>query len=282
MSSDNEQQSWQDPTPTATTTANLSQYSEMVRAYWEETTRLYLQYSTTFQGGFVSVPGQPTTSSTNNLFLASRAGIQPGQTVLDAGCGVCGPSIDIARNIRDIHIDAVTLSPSQATTARNNIADAGLTQQIHVHECDYHALPFAAGRFDVVFFFESIYSEEFPKLLAEVLRVLAPGGTFYAKEIFRKEKPLSMLERAGINEFEELFRFRARLMSETLEAIAAAGFHQIESNDLSPLVSTVHFDKAMVENVLGFPTPTEFGKRHLRHFRSAPLIFGEIKARKPV
>jgi cyclopropane fatty-acyl-phospholipid synthase-like methyltransferase len=270
----------QDPSPTANS-ARASTYSDGVRAYWEETTNLYLPHGTTFQVGFVSAPGQPTNAHTNNLQLAARAGIQPGQRVLDAGCGVCGPSIDIARSIPDIHIDAVTLSPLQATHARNRVSEAALTRQIEVHVGDYHALPFESGRFDVVFFFESMYSEDLPKLFAEVLRLLTPGGIFYAKEIFCMEKKLSLLEQAGLREFEEIFRYKARLMSETLDALIAAGFDHVESEDLTPLVSTRHFDEAMVENVYGFPSPTALGRRHIRHFRSAPLLLGEIRARKP-
>ena len=130
-------------------------YTETVRAYWEETTSLYLQHGATFQAGFVNEPGQPTNSTANNLFLASRAGIKPGDRVLDAACGVCGPSIDIARSIPDVKIDAVTLSPSQATLARDAVRNAGLTDQVQIHVCDYHDLPFEAKRFDVVFCFES-------------------------------------------------------------------------------------------------------------------------------
>jgi hypothetical protein len=37
----------------------------------------------------------------------------------------------------------------------------------------------------------------------------------------------------------------------------------------------------MVEWVFGFPIPTEFGRRHQRQFNSAPLLFGEVRARKP-
>jgi ubiquinone/menaquinone biosynthesis C-methylase UbiE len=256
-------------------------YREEVLTYWEETTGLYLQHGTTFQGGFVFAPGEPATSRANNLLLASRAGIQPGHCVLDAGCGVCGPSIDIAQNIKAVRIDAVTLSPSQAKVSRDAIIEAGLVDRIHIHVCDYHHLTFEDERFDVVFFFESMYSLDLPQLLAGIYRVLRPGGRLYAKEVFRKEQPLSLLEQEAISEFEDLFRYKLRLMSDAAEGIAAAGFERIESRDLSPLVSTQHYDRAMVEFVFGFPLLTEFGRRHHRQFNSVPVLFGELRARKP-
>src|SRR5262245_1173717 len=108
-------------------------YCEAVRAYWEETTHLYLRHVTTFQAGFVHSPSSPADSRANNLFLALRAGIQSGQRVLDAGCGVCGPSIDIATSIKDVCIDAVTLSPLQAKIARQAVKAAELADRIEIH-----------------------------------------------------------------------------------------------------------------------------------------------------
>jgi ubiquinone/menaquinone biosynthesis C-methylase UbiE len=253
-----------------------------VRAYWEETTSLYLQHGTTFQGGFVYTPGKAVTSRENNLFLATRAGIQRGQSVLDAGCGVCGPSIDIANSIEGVRIDAVTLSPAQANVARDAVSAAGLNDQIKIHVCDYHHLAFKDERFDVVFFFESMYSVDLPQLFTEIHRVLRPTGRLYAKEVFRMEHLLSPQEQGAIDEFEDLFHYKMRSMSEAVENLAATGFEQIESRDLSALTSTRHYDRAMVEFVFGFPLPTEFGRRHHRTFKSVPVLFGELRARKAV
>lgn len=256
-------------------------YADAVQEYWEETTRLYLPLGTTFQGGLLRTSASSAAPLANNLYLASRAGIAPGDRVLDAGCGVCGPSIDIARHIGRVRIDAVTLSTGQARLARGAVLRAGLRDRITLITCDYHRLPFPAARFDVVFFFESLYSVNLPQLLREMHRVLRPGGRLYAKEVFRKEPPLSDAEDAAADEFERVFRYRVRAMSDLVDNVGAAGFDRVESRDLSPLMSTAHYDRAMVEWVFGFPLPTEFGRRHQRQFNSAPLLFGEVRARKP-
>jgi ubiquinone/menaquinone biosynthesis C-methylase UbiE len=256
-------------------------YADSVKAYWEETTRLYLQHGTTFQGGLMRTADTPSSPLANNLYLASRAGIAPGDRVLDAGCGVCGPSIDIARHVERVHIDAVTLCAEQARLARDAVLRAGLRDRISVNACDYHRLPFQSARFDVVFFFESLYSVQLGQLLGEIHRVLRPGGRFYAKEVFRKESPLSDAEHAAVNEFENLFCYRLRPMSDLAAILSASGFDAVESCDLSPSTSTEHIDRAMVDWIFGFPIPTEFGRRHQRQFHSVPLLFGEVRAHKP-
>jgi cyclopropane fatty-acyl-phospholipid synthase-like methyltransferase len=256
------------------------EYSADVREYWEETTGLYLEHGTTFQAGYIRGPDDRATARASNLYLASRAGIGPGQRVLDAGCGVCGPSIDIVRGIGDLRVDAVTLSPLQAKLARETIRHAGLEQWIDVYVCDYHELPFEAERFDVVFFLESLYSVDLSRLFAEVHRVLRPGGRVYAKEVFRREGPLSPVEQPALDEFEDVFHYKVRLMSETATTAAAAGFEQVECTDLNPLASTEHYARAMTEFVCGFPRPTAFGRRHYRRFPVVPVMFGEVRARK--
>jgi cyclopropane fatty-acyl-phospholipid synthase-like methyltransferase len=256
-------------------------YVEAVQDYWEETTRLYLQHGTTFQGGLLRTSARAASPLANNLYLASRAGIAPGDHVLDAGCGVCGPSIDIATHIEGVRIDAVTLSPVQASVAREAVQRAALCNQITINVSDYHRLPFQSTRFDVVVFFESLYSVDLEQLFREMHRVLRPGGRLYAKEVFRKEPPLSDAENAAVEEFASVFRYKVRAMSELADTIGAAGFEDVESCDLSPLMSTDHYDRAMVEWVWGFPIPSEFGRRHQRQAAFTPLLFGEVRARKP-
>lgn len=253
-----------------------------VRSYWDETTHLYLQHGTTFQGGLVATPGDRDGARANNLYLASRAGIRSGDRILDAGCGVCGPGIDIARGIRGVRIDAVTLSPIQAAAAQRVVRGARLANRIAIHVCDYHRLPFRDLTFDVAVFLESmLYSLQLGTLLAGIHRVLRPGGRLYAKEIFRDARPLSASETRAVEEFERVFRYRVRPVDELVAHVSAAGFEQIETADLSALVTTDHYDRAMVEYHSGLPVLSEFGKRHRREYTRVPMWFGELRARKP-
>jgi hypothetical protein len=62
---------------------------------------------------------------------------------------------------------------------------------------------------------------------------------------------------------------------------SAQGFHNVESRDLSALITTEHMQRAMVETKFGFPLVTPFGRRHAGQFTCASLLFGELRARKP-
>lgn len=157
-----------------------------VQAYWDGAHDAYLAHvGTTFQAGRIACGSSMRES---NLWLARSAGLATGDRVLDAGCGVCGPAIDMARAIPGLGIVGITLSARQAGTAVELIDRAGVCDRVHVVHGNYHALPFADGSFDAVLFLESLgYASALAPLFAGIHRVLRPGGTLYVKDVFRRE-----------------------------------------------------------------------------------------------
>ncbi|HEY9651532.1 MAG TPA: methyltransferase domain-containing protein, partial [Coleofasciculaceae cyanobacterium] len=258
-------------------------YLERVRDYYDTMNPLILQdVGRTYQSGLLTTHSKADPYRETNLYCAAQAGIQPGYHLLDAGCGVGGPSIDIAQHIESLKIDAITLSPAQAKTARELVQQAGLTDRIQIHVGDFHYLPFADAVFDLVFFFESSgYSYDHQRLFFEVYRVLRPGGTLYIKEPFSKEPPLSNQEQQELEELNRLYVYKIPTMSEFVTAISRAGFQSISHRDLSGILSMEEINKTMFEYKNGIPNLTDFGKIHYRTFRCLPTFFGEIKAHKP-
>ncbi|HEY9852263.1 MAG TPA: class I SAM-dependent methyltransferase [Leptolyngbyaceae cyanobacterium] len=269
---------------TSDTEVEVSQYLKQVCSYYDSITPLYLKYiGKTYQAGVFPTNLEIDFYRHSNLYFGAQAGIQPGHHILDAGCGVCGPSIDIARNIKGITIDAITLSSIQADTARELVQEAGLADRIQVHVGDFHQLPFTDEVFDVVFFLESTgYSYNFQRLFAEVYRVLRSGGYLYIKDVFCKEPPLSKQEQQELAEFDRVYaQYKTSPMSEIVKAISSVNFQEIISCELKEINNTKLFSKAMFEYKNGLPELTEFGKSHYRQFKCLPVFFGEIKARKP-
>lgn len=69
-----------------------------VREYYDRTTPLYLEYvGSTLQAGRLRSRDPPGDGyapiEVSNAHFAAAAGIRPGDLVLDAGCGVCGPDL---------------------------------------------------------------------------------------------------------------------------------------------------------------------------------------------
>jgi cyclopropane fatty-acyl-phospholipid synthase-like methyltransferase len=152
-----------------------------VRDYYDEWTIKYVE-----DFGDCIQAHRPTDDDDLLDYLLTRAGLRDGQSVLDAGCGVCGPARYFARR-RNIHLDTITISPVQAEIARAGNIAAGLDDRIHVTVGDFHRLSEIYGRerFDTVYFLESLSHSARPgETLAEVYAVLKPGGTVYVKDYF--------------------------------------------------------------------------------------------------
>jgi ubiquinone/menaquinone biosynthesis C-methylase UbiE len=260
---------------------------DRIRNYYDKTNELIVNtVGSTYQGG--TLIGAKDSYRETNIYLANQAGIKPGQRVLDAGCGTCGPAIDIVKQIGNIQVDAVTISQNQAETGRKFVAEAGFTDCIRVHVGDYHQLSFEDETFDIVYFFESTgYSYNSVKLFTEVFRLLRFGGTLYIKDAFVKEEPLTEREKKELDEFNRIYVYDTQRLSETTSAIIKAGFEQVNTYDGRQIFDTAEFDKAIYQLSAAEESLTDFGEVHKTEFHDLPahfeppVYFAEIKAKKP-
>lgn len=107
--------------------------------------------------------------------LGNTLNLPAGSTVLDAGCGY-GPvartlTTEFSLNVHGIDITAEHLKEAKRLNIEGGIPRIGMA------EADYHHLPFPDNSFDGVFTMETlVHADPFEKVLAELLRVLKPGG----------------------------------------------------------------------------------------------------------
>jgi tocopherol O-methyltransferase len=113
-----------------------------------------------------------------NAYLASRADVGPGMHVLDAGCGVGGSSIWLARE-RGARVTGVTLVPRQVELARRFARERDVAHLVTFEQRDMLDTGFAEGSFDVVWNIESLCHVVEPgTYLAHVAYLLKDGGRF--------------------------------------------------------------------------------------------------------
>lgn len=126
-----------------------------------------------------------------NRTLADTARITAQDRVLDAGCGVGGSSIYLAKNI-GCHAVGITLSAKQAQSATANALKNGVSDQTQFLQRDYTATEFEAASFDVVWGIECHLTESSKAaFVAEAMRLLKPGGRLIIGEYFKTHEVLA-------------------------------------------------------------------------------------------
>jgi len=269
----------------ASCTSDGEHHLANVRSYYDRANPSYLEHmGTTFQACMFRQETSLDRNNQSNLWFAERAGIKAHQIVLDAGCGVCGPAMDIARHF-NIVVNAITISSVQARTAKKLIQENNLDDQVRVIIADYHCLPFPANSFDVVYFFESAsHSNNLIQLFTNVFRVLRPGGLLYVKDVYLRDQNLSELERRAITEASKAYALNPTTIEKTQEFIDRAGFDILSSQDLTNLISTDHWARAQVDRSGDKPVLTSLGKIHYRPTMGTdvPIYYGDMLATKPL
>jgi SAM-dependent methyltransferase len=106
--------------------------------------------------------------------LLKHAKLRAGQRALDVGCGTGVVAVTAAR--AGAQVTGLDLTPALLERARENAQIAGV--RIDWREGDAESLPFDDGAFDVVLSqFGHIFAPRPEVAIAEMLRVLKPGGT---------------------------------------------------------------------------------------------------------
>jgi len=111
-----------------------------------------------------------------NSILYEKAGIQSSDKVLDAGCGIGGSSIWMAKQHAN-RVTGITISGKQAGHARQHAHRHGVAERVDFAVADFCATPFTDESFDVVWALESAcHALNKADFLREAYRLLRKGG----------------------------------------------------------------------------------------------------------
>lgn len=125
-------------------------------------------------------------ASTDELFV--RADLRPGSRVLDIGCGPGTTAVRLARD-HGAQVTAVDFDPRMVARAKAAVEQAGLEDAVAVQLADAHSLPFPEGAFDRVLLEAVVMFTDRERVVAEALRVTAPGGVVLDHEFIWATPP---------------------------------------------------------------------------------------------
>ncbi len=148
----------------------------------------------------------------------------PVRRVLDIGCGTGYTACTLARTY-GAPVVALDRLPGNLVRTRRRAFKAGFAGQVMGLCADAHELPFASASFDLVIAESVLVFCDAPRAVAEIRRVLNPGGVFGFNELTLLQPPpaelQNLLERTlGMRLFQES-GWRAHLEAAGLNPVAA-------------------------------------------------------------
>jgi len=143
--------------------------------------------------------------------------------VLEVGCG---PGNNFPLYRADIEVTAIDRNEHMLARARESAR--GAAGSIAVERADVHALPYSDSSFDHVLATLMLCSVEQKRALAELRRVLRPGGTLRLWEHVRSERGwIAFLQRL-YSPVHGLYADGCHLARDTASAVRDAGFEVME------------------------------------------------------
>ena len=107
--------------------------------------------------------------------LAAKMFIQPGQRVLDIGCGWGGFALYLARHY-DIEVTGVALAHDQISFCKERAEAAGLADRVTFELMDYRDVQGQFDRISSVGLLEHVGTPHYPEFFEHTNRLLAPDG----------------------------------------------------------------------------------------------------------
>jgi ubiquinone/menaquinone biosynthesis C-methylase UbiE len=159
-------------------------------------------------------------SEVNARFVADLLAVHGycrGGTILDVGTGTALIPIALCQADPNARVLAIDLAEHMLTLAQRNVERAGLTSRIALHRADAKVIGPGYGQFEAVVSNSIVHHIPEPSVvLQEMVRLVAPGGTLFVRDLARPDSP---------EELDRLVLLYAGAESPTARALFAASLH---------------------------------------------------------
>lgn len=120
--------------------------------------------------------------------LAAKLYIQPGNRILDIGCGWGGFAMFLARNY-DVEVTGVALAPDQIAFCQERAAAEGLADRVKFHLMDYRDVQGSFDRISSVGLLEHVGTVHYPQFFGHTSRLLKADGVMLSHCCGRASTP---------------------------------------------------------------------------------------------
>ncbi|MEO0419852.1 MAG: cyclopropane-fatty-acyl-phospholipid synthase family protein [Pseudomonadota bacterium] len=171
--------------------------------------------------------------------IAAKLALQPGQKVLDIGCGWGGMAIYLAQHF-DVEVRGITLSEEQVALARTRAAEAKVADRVRFDLVDYRNLAETGAKFDRIVsvgMFEHVGRPQFETFFEACANLLTDQGTMLLHTIGRMGTP-------GMTDaFTRKYIFPGGYIPALSETVEASEKFRLMATDIEML--RVHYGKTI-------------------------------------
>jgi ubiquinone/menaquinone biosynthesis C-methylase UbiE len=165
-------------------------------------------------------------------FLAAWDGSGP---VLDVGTGTAQIPIELCRQAPAATVTAIDLAAHMLEVARANVRRAGLEDRVRLERADAKGLRFADGAFAALISNSIIHHSPRPeRVLAEMVRVVRPGGRVFVRDLMRPDSEALLKEQVA--------RYAGTANPHQQQMFAESLHAALTVEEVRRLVSALHLD----------------------------------------